>query len=105
MYLYLVSTSLGVIPSNLIASGLGMLVNFFLQKKFIFKLERNIKLAFVISLASSVVGIGIGTSMLYGMSQLIFFARHQYIAKAVVTGIVFFYNFYMKRYAFERKFV
>jgi len=31
--------------------------------------------------------------------------EYQALTKLIATGIVFFYNFYLKRYVFERKFI
>jgi putative flippase GtrA len=102
LYLLLVTT-LSPVVSNLISASTGMVINFILQKRYIFQLKRRLYVAFGISLFSSVVGIGIGTLLIWLLNQFSFFAAHQYVTKALVTGLVFFYNFYMKRFAFERK--
>lgn len=102
LYLILVS-SLTPVISNLISATTGMLINFLLQKRFIFQLKRKVGATFAISLLSSVFGIGLGTFFIWSLNHLEFFSQHQYITKGIVTAVIFFYNFYMKRYAFERK--
>jgi hypothetical protein len=34
-----------------------------------------------------------------------FLNQHHYLAKVMTSGMIFFYNFYLKRYSFEKKFV
>lgn len=102
LYMLLVS-SINPVAANLISAGSGMVINFLLQKRFIFKLDRKVRDAFAISLFASLIGIGISTLVIYYLNQYPFFIEHQYITKALAIGIVFFYNFYSKRYAFERK--
>lgn len=104
LYLLLVTYFLSPVPSNLISAGTGMLTNFFLQKRFIFELKRKVGMAFTLAIATSIIGIAISTLLIYLLNKYDFFQQHQYITKALVTGLVFFYNFYMKRFAFERRF-
>jgi putative flippase GtrA len=102
LYLLLVTT-LSPVISNIISASTGMVINFVLQKRYIFKLKRKLYAAFGISLLSSVLGIALGTLCIWLLNHYEFFREHQYITKAIVTGFIFFYNFYMKRFAFERK--
>ncbi|MGD1839901.1 MAG: GtrA family protein [Thermonemataceae bacterium] len=102
LYLVLVTSGLRPVVSNLISGFCGMVLNFILQKRFVFLLKRDVKTAFVLSICFSLLGILIGTSLIYLLNKWIFFQEHQYITKLIVTGIVFFYNFYTKRFAFEK---
>ncbi|SRR6056297_47134 len=102
LYLLLVTT-LSPVVSNLISATTGMIINFVLQKRFIFQLKRRVYEAFGISLLTSIIGIGLGTLLIWFLNQYAFFENHQYVTKAIVTGLIFFYNFYMKRFAFERR--
>lgn len=104
LYLALVYTVLKPVPSNLISASCGMLINFMLQKKFVFHLQRKVHTAFLMSMAVSVGGIGLSTGIIYALNHLPFFQEHQYITKLLTTGTVFFYNFYLKRYVFEKRF-
>jgi putative flippase GtrA len=105
LYLFLVGKFFSPVLSNIISASTGMLINFFLQKKYIFKLNRKLGHAFMLSVAVSMGGILLGTLFIYVLNKWLFFADHQYITKLLVTGTIFFYNFYLKRYSFEKKFL
>ncbi len=102
LYLLLVYTWLKPVPSNIISTGVGMITNFLLQKRFVFLMKRDLKVTFIMSITFSVIAIGLSTLFIYLLTRLAFFNQHQYITKFIVTGTVFFYNFYTKRYAFEK---
>ena len=89
---------------NIITSLVGMIVNFILQKKYIFQLNRKVRTAFILSLIVSLGGIFISTSIIYGLKTISIFHAYPILAKLIATGIVFFYNFYLKRFSFEKKF-
>lgn len=105
LYQILVRYLFSPVVSNLISATVGMVINFFLQKKYIFELKRSVKIAFIISLLVSVGGIGISTGIIHFLNKSEILAGNQYIIKAIATGTVFFYNFYMKRFAFEKRFI
>lgn len=105
LYQVLVKYLFSPVVSNLISASVGMLINFFLQKKYIFELRRSVNIAFVISLLVSIGGIGISTGIIHVLNNTDTLAGNQYIIKALATGTVFFYNFYMKRFAFEKRFI
>ena len=105
LYQVLVKYFFSPVASHLISASVGMVINFLLQKKYIFILNRTVKKAFLLSVLVSVGGISIGTSIIYLLNENGLFNDNQYIIKAIATGLVFFYNFYMKRFAFEKKFI
>lgn len=105
LYQVLVRYLFSPVVSNLVSATVGMVINFFLQKKYIFELKRSVKIAFIISLFVSVGGIGISTIIIHFLNKSEMLAGNQYIIKAIATGTVFFYNFYMKRFAFEKRFI
>jgi len=105
LYLTLVNNIFNPVISNIISSGTGMIINFGLQKKYIFRLNRKVSHAFLMSVAVSVGGIALGTLFIYLLNLYPFFSKYQYITKLIVTGTIFFYNFYLKRFSFERKFL
>jgi putative flippase GtrA len=90
--------------SNVVSYSIGMVINFILQKRFIFSLNRNWKLAFAISACFSLVGLGVSTGFIYLLTQSNYLYTHQYLTKALVTGGMFFYNFYTKKFSFEKRF-
>jgi putative flippase GtrA len=105
LYNILVGQFFAPVTSNVISASVGMLINFILQKNYVFDVNRKISGAFLISLSTSIVGIGISTLIIYLLNMIPFFQDYQFITKAVATGILFFYNFYMKRFAFEKRFL
>ena len=108
MGLFWVLTQVTALPKeviNVISSLVGMVINFFLQKKFIFELNRKVSTAFLISLCVSLGGIFLSTSIIHFLLKVSIFETYPILAKLIATGIVFFYNFYLKRFAFEKKFI
>ena len=103
LYLILVSYFFGPIISNVIAYTCGMLTNFILQKRFIFQLNRKVQSAFLLSLGFSMLGLVLETFIITQLNRFPFLDARQYITKMLSKGIVFFYNFYTKRFAFEKK--
>ena len=91
--------------ANFIAYFSGVIVNFILQKKFVFQANGKISTIFLKAMLVSFIGYGLDTAIIYGLSSFSFFDEHQQITKLISTGIVFFYNFYFKRFAFEKKFI
>jgi putative flippase GtrA len=105
LYLILVYTLLKPVPSNIVSASCGMIANFFLQKRFVFVLQRKLQSAFLLAILVSLGGIALGTAIIWGLNHFAFFQTHQYLTKLCATGLVFFYNFYLKRFAFEKRFI
>ena len=105
LYLILEHTLFSPVVSNLISGSVGMVVNFLLQKKFVFDLQRKMSTAFGMAMMVSLGGLAISTGIISALCYIPFFNHYQFITKMCATGIVFFYNFYMKRFVFEKKFV
>ncbi len=104
IYLVLVNKVLAPVPSNIIAYSVGMVVNFLLQKRFVFQLRRSVRKAFFFAALVSLGGLFLSSVIIYGLSTQSFFNEHQAVTKLIATGLVFFYNFYLKRYVFEGRF-
>lgn len=105
LYLALVGRFFTPVVANIISYTLSILINFTVQRYFVFKLERSARGAFAGAMLVSVGGLLISTGLIYLFNQWAFFQEHQYVTKLLVTGLVFFYNFYFKRYVFEKRFV
>lgn len=93
------------VRANVLSYSCGMVLNFLMQKRFVFELKGSSMGAFGLSALVSLGGMALSTGIVYGLSQIVFFSENQYITKLIATGLVFFYNFYLKRYVFERKFI
>ena len=82
----------------------GMILNFILQKRFVFDLKRSLTSAFLLAMLVSIGGMGLNFLIFTSLLQIPFFNEYDYLAKIGATGVVFFYNFYLKRYVFEKRF-
>lgn len=82
-----------------------MLINFVLQRFFVFDVRRKVRTVFLIAALVSLGAITLSSVLFIGLTSLPFFAKNHFLAKGIATGIVFFYNFYLKRYAFEKRFL
>lgn len=101
LYLVLVEYFFSPVYSHIISAGCGMIINFFLQKRFVFVLRRKIQWAFIGSVLASLIGIALGSVLIHYLNFIDFFKEYQFITKLVVTGTIFFYNFFTKRFIFE----
>ncbi|WP_041280430.1 GtrA family protein [Desulfosudis oleivorans] len=89
--------------ANIISAGAGMVTNFVLQRRFVFEATRSLPVSFVLSFVFSIGGIFLGSFLIFLLIQIDFFNQVPLAAKVVATGIVFFYNFQTKKFAFEKK--
>ena len=104
LYLLLVGRVFSPAVSNVISYSCSVVVNFLLQKKYVFQLQRSPARAFAGSMIVSGGGLLISTAIVHFLSNSALVGLPQYLIKLIATGIVFFYNFYFKRYVFERRF-
>ena len=103
--LFVVLVHFGLSPgvANVFSQGTGMGINFLLQKEFIFKLNRPLWQAFLFSLGFSMTGLFIGSLLVHIITQLPLIEHVPYLGKVIATCIVFLYNYFTKRYAFEKR--
>lgn len=104
LYMILVKNVFEPVPSEVIAYSVAVIINFILQKQFVFTLKRKVSHAFIFSMLVSIVGLLLSTGIIYTVNLKPFFRENQLLAKLCAVGIVFFYNFYFKRYVFEKRF-
>ncbi|MBR9922941.1 MAG: GtrA family protein [Bacteroidetes bacterium] len=105
LYLILVDRFFPPVTANIISFSSAVLLNFYLQKRFVFQLRRKQGAAFGLAILVSMGGLLLSTGIIAGLNTWDFFRDKQYLTKFVATGIVFFYNFYLKRFAFEKRFI
>lgn len=90
--------------SHAISYSIGILINFILQKKFIFTTQRKLSYVFSLSVGFSIIGWMLSQSIFnFLIYTFPFFMNYDLLAKIIVTGTIFFYNFYTKRFSFEKK--
>ncbi|MEO1263701.1 MAG: GtrA family protein [Bacteroidota bacterium] len=90
--------------SNFIAYPISVIVNFLLQKKYIFSMARGLRKTFVLAMLVSAGGWIMNAFLFSLFMETSFLNKYHWFAKILVTGIIFFFNFYGKRYVFEKKF-
>ena len=105
LYLFLVNRFLPPIPANIVAYSTAVIVNFILQKRFVFESKGKVSNIFLRAMLVSLIGLILDTSMIAGLNTMPYFEANQAVTKLISTGVIFFYNFYFKRYAFEQKFI
>ncbi len=124
LYLFLVDRYLPYMPATVVAYASSVVLNFFMQYYFVFELRRSLRSAFLLSMLVSLGGLLLDAALVWGLhtdwaldtshrwSENIhsFFgsrrgkgiAEHkEWLIKGMATAVVFFYNFYLKRYVFE----
>jgi len=90
--------------SHAISYTVGMVFNFLLQKKFIFENNRKTGYAFILSVIFSLIGWLLSQAVFNLLIHYVeFFSHYDLLAKVVVTATIFLYNFYTKRFSFEKK--
>ncbi len=101
LYLFLVDTYLPPLPATLIAYSSSVVLNFFLQRYFVFELRRSLRSAFALSMLVSLGGLFLDAAIVYGLHYFPVVGEREWVIKGVATGVVFFYNYYGKRRVFE----
>ncbi len=103
LYLLLVDRYLTPLPATVIAYSCSVVLNFFLQRYFVFELTRSLRSAFALSMLVSLGGLLLDAGIVYGLHHFPLVGDREWLIKLVATGVVFFYNYYGKRRVFEGK--
>lgn len=101
IYVFLLDKTVAHISSFAIA----MVTNFFLQRYFVFQLNRPVMKVFAIAMTVSLGGLLLSSLIFSSLMTVPFFVKYHYVAKMLSSATTFLYNFYLKRFAFEKKFV
>lgn len=104
IYFPLFERGVAPVKAQIIAYAVSVVVNFLFQKHFVFDQQGSTRSAFLGSMLVSMGGLILSAGIIYVLNRYAFFQEYQLIAKLMTTGLVFFYNFYCKRYVFERRF-
>lgn len=101
VYMLLVDRFLPPGPATVIAYSSSVILNFFMQRYFVFELNRSVRSAFALSMLVSAGGLVLDWLIVTGLHSFPYFGEQEWAIKLAATGIVFFYNFYAKRRVFE----
>jgi putative flippase GtrA len=95
---------LGETASHAISYTIGMGINFLLQKRFIFQSNRKTGHTLLLSVLFSIIGWMLSQALFnFLIFYFSFFKTYDLLAKILVTASIFLYNFYSKRFSFEKK--
>lgn len=103
--LFIYGLGLEKTTSHIMSFGMAMIVNFLLQRFFVFKLKRPVMKVFVMAMGFSLGGLLLSSLIFSLWIKIPFLEHNHYLAKVMTSGMIFFYNFYLKRFSFEKKFV
>jgi putative flippase GtrA len=95
----------GKTKAHISSFAIAMVSNFLLQRFFVFKLNRPVFKVFAMAMTVSLGGLLLSSFMFSSLMKVAFFVKNHYLAKLLASGTTFLYNFYLKRFAFEKKFV
>lgn len=101
-FTFLFTKILPVFWSEICAALVGMAINFFMQKKFVFRLNRNIHTAFLLSIFFSFVFMFSFAFILHTLTKTEYFAQNLILAKVLVMGVKFMLNYFTKHWIFEK---
>ncbi len=90
--------------SDMAAYASGVLFNYVLHKRYIFEQKRSPSATFALYLLVSVIGMALSAGLTWLFVKIPFFAKYPYLMKIMTMGLVFIYNFFSKRFAFEKRF-
>lgn len=89
--------------ADMIAYASGVLFNYILHKRFIFEQRRAASVTFALYILVSAGGTGLSAALTWLFVKMPFFAHNPQIMKISTMLLVFVYNFFSKRFAFERR--
>ncbi|PHI20949.1 hypothetical protein CEQ90_04470 [Lewinellaceae bacterium SD302] len=101
LYLLLVDRYLHYLPATIFAYTCATLANFVMQRYFVFDLNRSVQKAFLLSMMVSLGGMALDAGLVWLFHQIPGIMTREWLIKGLATFLIFFYNFYLKRMAFE----
>ena len=105
--IYFLLYNQGVAPvwAQVFAYAVSVQVNFLFQKFLVFEQNRSTSTVYWLSMLVSLGGLLLSAALIYLFNLFPFFQQYQILAKLGTTGLLFFYNFYAKRYVFEKRLI
>lgn len=103
LFIFVLYPILNVFLAEFISGFVGMIINFYLQKKYVFKLNRDAYAAFSLSILFSLIALLLGSLIMKGLVTFPILAAYIIIPKIMVIGFKFFFNFFTKKWIFEKE--
>lgn len=105
LFTFVFSKIMPLFYAEILASFIGMVINFFLQKRYVFDLQRKAYVAFTMSIVSSILVMLLGAYVITQLVKIDYLEKHLFIAKIIIIGMKFGLNFFIKQWIFERKLI
>lgn len=86
--------------ANIISSSVGMIINFSIQRRWVFVPNQKIYISFILSVIFSLGGLVLGIFIIFGLTTWTILSAYPIIAKVITIGILFIYNYKTKKIAF-----
>lgn len=90
-------------PANFCSASAGLVVNFLLQRTYVFNARNSLQKSFVLSVVFSLFGLVLGTGIIFFLTRYTLLSSYPIVAKILTTGVIFFYNYITKKIAFAHK--
>ena len=101
VYTVLVKAELvGPAGAHVLGQSSGLVVAFIAQKLFVFDQQRGLGTAVGVAVGLWAVGLVLGTVLIAGLTSLPVVSDYPVVAKLFVVGLVFWYNYFTRRFAF-----
>ncbi len=101
VYLWLANRYFRPEIATVIAYSSSVLLNFVLQRYFVFELNRSVRSAFALSMLVSAGGLLLDLAIIWFLHRFPVLGSAEWLIKGVATGVTFVYNFFFKRLVFE----
>jgi putative flippase GtrA len=97
------SAGISIVPSQVIAQVSGFISNLMLQRNWVFRLERSNLHVFWRLSVTVPIGLTIGAVSVYLLAQIPLIYEYKILAKVITSILLFVYNYYSRRWVFQRK--
>lgn len=99
----LLITYISPAPANFCSASTGLVVNFLLQRAYVFNARNSLQKSFVLSVVFSLFGLVLGTGIIFFLTRYTLLSTYPIVAKICTTGVIFFYNYITKKIAFAHE--
>lgn len=86
--------------AHAISAGTGMVINFILQYTYVFTPTNTLKKSIGLALCFASLGVLLGTGIIYLLTHYTMLETFPVAAKVITVGLIFFYNYFTRRFSF-----